>query len=218
MANKINIADIQALIAFAIQNNKQGVINVMNASGYPVSSNISDSDLFDAVGKVGDNHGMKALENILSKVTIDKSKLTQEQAKNLAIKFQGIDPNAKFSDWFGKLSTQIGDFFSGNTVVNQNPNVQTQNSEPEVSPYIIISVALVGIVAIVWLQMKETKGATNASWAVGAVTIVVLLYGIFAKKQTITASGGGGSQNIHNGALGWLAGILNGLSINVVGK
>lgn len=218
MTTKINIADVQALIAFSILNNKRGVINAMNSSGYLVPENISDSDLFDSVAKIGDEEGIKKLQSILYKVTIDKSKITEEQARNLSIKFGNVPANAQAkSNWFQNLATQVGDFFSGTTVVNQNPNVTTQNSEPVLSPLIIVITAIIGIVSIVLLNRGEGKKNTAISFVIGIIVLGVVLYGVFAKNQTITSSGGGGSQTVHNGALGWLQGILDGLHVSVVG-
>lgn len=220
--SKINIADVQALIAFAILNNKSGLIDAMNYYGYPIAGNISDDDLFTAVGTIGDKEGIKKLQTVLSRVPIDKSKLTQEEAKNLAIKFRDFNPNsnpnAKLSDWFKNLGQGIGDFFSGHTVVNQNPNTLSQTSEPVLSPFAILTVAIVGIIAILLINRGEaSKTKKTTSWIIGIIILVVGVYGIFATKQTIVQSGGGGNQNIHNGALGWIKGILNGLHLGITG-
>lgn len=218
MNTKLNIADIQALIELYILNNKSGLINAMNSSGYPVAQNISDADLFYAVGKVGDDKGLKALQDILVQVPFDTSKLTAQEAKNLAIKYGNVDPNAKLSDYFKDLGTKIGDFFSGHTVVNQNPNVITQNSEPVLSPLAILSVAIIGIVSIIFINRGESsKGKTTITWVIGIIILAVAGYGILAKKQTIVQSGGGGSSDVHNGALSWLKGILAGLHLSVAG-
>lgn len=213
---KINIADVQALIELAILNNKDGLIRAMNSSGYPVASNISDADLFHETAKVGDKKGIKALTKVLLKVSIDKTKLTEAQAKYLAIKFKDIDPNAKWN--WNNIGQSIGDFFSGTTVINQNPNIATQTSESALSPIWIIITAILGIGAIVYVNKKEVKGATAISWVIGIIIVAVAVFGIFAKKTTITSSGGGGSQQIHNGALGWLQGILDGFNLSVIGK
>lgn len=217
MATKINIADVQGLIALAILNNKPALISVLNSSGYAVPSNISDSQLFDVVGKIGDDESMSKMQRILAQVPWDTTKLTQQEARNLAIKFTNANPNAKFSDWLSQLGQGIGDFLSGTSVVNQNPNITTQNSEPAISPVWIVITAIIGIIGIIFVNNRQVKGATTISWVIGLVVLAVTAFGIFAKKVTITAQGGGGSQNVHNGALGWIKGILNGLHLSVTG-
>lgn len=47
------------------------------------------------------------------------------------------------------------------------------------------------------------------------IVVAVALYGIFA--TTTTETSGGGTQEVHSGALGWLKGILSGLNLSVVG-
>lgn len=210
----INIADIQALIAFAVKNNKQGLIQAMNSSGYPVSSTISDAYLFNEVAKVGDK-SKKKLKNILAKVPVDKSKLTEQQARNLAIKYKEFNPNAKWN--WNNIGQSIGDFLSGTTVINSNPNITTQTKTPVLPAWVVPTTAITGMAVIAFLFARNVKNALGASIAIGIVTIGVILYGTFAKKESIASSGGGGIQTVHNGALGWLQGILDGFSLNVVG-
>lgn len=49
--------------------------------------------------------------------------------------------------------------------------------------------------------------------AISIIVVAVVLYGIFARDTSST--GGGGSQDVHTGALGFLKGILNGLHLSV---
>lgn len=210
----INIADLQAFIAFAVKNNKQGLIQAMNSSGYPVSPNISDAYLFNEVAKVGDK-SIKRLKNVLAKVTIDTSKLTEQQARNLAIKYKDFNPNAKWN--WNNIGQSIGDFLSGTTVVNSNPNITTQTSTPVLPAWVVPTTAIAGMSIIAFLFARNVKNALGASIAIGIVTIGVILYGTFAKKESIASSGGGGIQTVHNGALGWLDGILDGLHLSIAG-
>lgn len=53
--------------------------------------------------------------------------------------------------------------------------------------------------------------------SIAIVILAVVLYAIFAKSSTTTQSGGGGSTEVHQGALGWLKGLLSGLNLSVVG-
>lgn len=214
----INIADVQALIAFAILNNKSGLINAMNAYGHPVSNDISDAELYNAVSKAWQEDGISELKNILSRVPLDKSKITEEQAKNLAIKYNGVDPNAKkIGDFLNSLGQGIGDFLSGTTVVNQNPNLSTQSSEPVLPAWVVPTTAIISMAVIAFLFARNVKNALGASIAIGIVAISVIIYGTFAKKTTTNVSGGGGTSTTHNGALGWLQGILDGFHLNVIG-
>lgn len=214
--NQINIADVQAIIALAINNNKEGVINAMNLNKYYVSVDISDNDLFNRLALIADKNGINELKNILSNVPFDKSKLTEDELNNLDIKFGSIQKNANNKVSGVNLKNvfdTIGDFFSGNTIISTNPNIQTQ--ETLLSPMMIISVAVIAIIAIIIIVKIGFKGAKIISMVIGLIVLSVALYGIFAKK--ITISGGGASSTIHNGALGWLKGILNGLHVSVAG-
>lgn len=53
--------------------------------------------------------------------------------------------------------------------------------------------------------------------AISIIVVALVLYAIFAKTANTTSTGPGGTTEIHNGALGWLKGILNGLNLSVVG-
>lgn len=207
MANKITIADVQGLIALAILNNKIGVIDAMNASGYPVASNISDSDLFKAVGEVGDKYGIEKLKSVLANVDFDSSKFTADELRSLIAKFNIATPDpstASKSDWFNKAITKFGDFFLGSTVINTNPVQQT--SEPALPAWVVILISIIGIISIVIIQRGQAKGKTAISIVIGVVVLAVVAYGIFAKK--ISISGGGASQTVHTGALVYVKSLL----------
>lgn len=83
----LTIQDVQGFIALAIANNKQALINAMNATGNNVAQSISNDDLFTAVNNVFINKGVQTLKIILDKVPIDKSKFTQAQLDDLVKKY-----------------------------------------------------------------------------------------------------------------------------------
>lgn len=139
--------DVYALIAFAIKNNKSALIKSLNSSGYSVAANISDDDLFNYVKIAFNQRGVNKLVEILNKVPVDKSKITESEARNLAIKYNDFNPNAKFN--LGHLGQSIGDFFSGHSVTNTAPSVIVSNVKSAISPVVIISIAILGIIAIV---------------------------------------------------------------------
>lgn len=158
----LTIQDVQAVIAFAIVNNKPGLIRAINSIGTTISDNISDTDLFNAVNNVFATKGITGLESLLNGVPLDKSKLTEEEAKNLLLKYKGADvniptnPNLFYgSGWLNRLGQGIGDFLSGHTVVNQNPTVVVSKSP--ISTTTIIIIASVGIIAIVILAVVFRK-------------------------------------------------------------
>lgn len=155
----ININDLQALIAFAIANNKVGLIQSLNASGYNVSPVISDTDLYNFVEAIYNTRGLSALKAILNKVALDKSKLTQEQAKNLLIAYNNItvDPNARFGDWIKEAGQTIGDFLSGTNTISQTGATSTQTVTSPISATTVIIIAGIAIVAIVILTIVFKK-------------------------------------------------------------
>lgn len=153
----ITTNDIQALIALAIQNNKNALIQSMNQSGYPVSYGISDEDLFISVLNVFTSKGLVGLKSVLD-IPWDTSTITQEEAKNLAIRFQGLDPSVNTnsrSSWLSDLGKNIGDLLSGHTTVTVDPTIITK--KPSLSATQIIIIAAVAIAAIVILAIVFKK-------------------------------------------------------------
>ena len=145
----ITTNDIQALIALAISNNKQGLIRAMNNIGYSISQNISDADLFTVSNNFYIQKGFDALKNLFSNVPFDKSQLSQMQLQNLASRYASANPNAKNPSWFTDALTNFSDFLSGHTnVVQPTVDSNTTISSP-ISAKTIIILASFGIIAIV---------------------------------------------------------------------
>lgn len=208
-----NNKDVEALLALAVSNNRGATISALTSAGYTVNQDISDADLFVTLRNIWAKEGIEKVETILKKVPFDVSKLTPEQARNLAIKYKDISPNEKFN--LNNIAQSIGDFFSGTTEISQNPGVTNQYSEPLISPTILVIASLLGISAIVFLYARGVKNANAASIAIGIVLIGLLVVGGFAKKVTTTQTGTTTSQTVHNGALGWLQGVFQGLNISL---
>lgn len=197
---QITTSDIQTLIGFSIQNNKIGVIQAMNSSGYPVSFNISDSDLFNAVNKVYNDNGLSTLKVILNKVVIDKPKVSTTQSSVLTSKFQIVNPNQKsIGDWFNGAIATAGDLLGGHsTVVNTGAS---STSKSPIEPWMMILLIVVGIVAIIILRKSKV-----AVIAIIAIVLSVVAYGIFARTTTTT---GGTSTTNQTGSIGQsLLGLL----------
>lgn len=157
----ITTNDVHALIAFAIQNNKLGLIQSLNSLGYTVSQNITDEALFTSVRNIYTVKGLNALKAVLDRVALDKRKLTQEEARNLSITYLGAnpDPNAKFGDWLKGLGQGIGDFLSGQSSSTVAPTIVQQTTTSPVSSTTIIILAAVAIVAIVILAIVFRKSS-----------------------------------------------------------
>lgn len=206
----ITTNDLNALIAFSIQNNKPGTIKAMNSAGYPVLSNISDASLFNAVQKVYTDQGLSALKQVLNMVPTDKSKLTQEQAKNLLITYKNlqVDPNAKFGDFLQSLGSGIGDFLSGHTTVSTSGG--STIITPTLSSGTLLFTAIAGVILIAIFRKF-----TAVIVAIVIIVAAVVLYGIFSKN--ITSTGPTATTQSNAGALGWLKGILSGLNLSVIG-
>lgn len=199
----ITTNDIAALISFAILNNKQGVIQAMNSTGNTVPAGISDAKLAEEVWNVFDNKGVQALQQVLSKVPVDRTKVTEEEAKAFVTKFKGVDPAAKFGDWITGVGNYFGDLLGGSSV--STGTVTQMFSESAISPALIGLITVIGLILIILFRKFIAV-------VVGVIVIVlaVVLYGIFAKKITTTSTGGGTTS--HGGVgqvvLGWLSGIF----------
>lgn len=157
----INTNDINALIAFAVQNNRQGVIIALNSLGYVIGQNISDDDLFTLMLNIYTSHGLTELQAILNRVPFDKFKISLMEAKNLSIKYNNTpeDGNARFGDkdWWKNLGNNIGDLLSGVTTVTSVPPVINTSSTSPISATQIMIVAGVAIAAIVILAIVFRK-------------------------------------------------------------
>lgn len=83
----ITIQDVQGIIALAVANNKQALINAMNITGNNVAQTISDDDLFTIVNNVFTDQGLQGLKIVMRQVPPDLSKYTQAQL-NFLKRFQ----------------------------------------------------------------------------------------------------------------------------------
>lgn len=197
----ITTNDIQALIAFVIENNKPGVIQAMNSTGNPVGMGISDAKLAESLWNVFSKQGVSGLQKVLSKVPVDHTKVSEVEAKAFVSKFRNIDPNTKFADWIKGVGNYFGDLLGGSTVTGGT--VQQMFSESAISPSMIVLIVVIGLTLMVLFRK-------SVALVVGIIVVVlsVVLYGVFAKKITTTMTGGG--TTTHGGVgsviLGWLTG------------
>lgn len=198
----ITTNDIQALIAFAIENNKPGVIQAMNSTGNPVPSGISDAKLAEDVWDVFSDKGVEGLQRVLSKVPVDRTKVTEEEAKAFVTKFKSIPRDAKFGDWVKGVGDYFGDLLGGSTVTGGT--VQQMFSESALSPALIGLIVVAGLILIVLFRKFIALVV-----AIVVIVLAVVLYGIFAKKITTTLTGGGSTSHggIGQVVLSWLAGF-----------
>lgn len=188
----ISVSDLQGLIAFAILNNKQGVINAMNATNNTVAASISDDELYDKVWALFVQKGITALQNVLSRVTIFKNTVTQQQKDVLTSKFKNKDSTAKFSDWFNGALTTMGDLLGGSTVSSGTPGSQT--TESPISGTAMLLIALAGIIGIgIFRKFKIVV------IAIIAILVLVALYAILGKKTVTT---GGTTTSTQHGGIG----------------
>lgn len=196
---KVTTDDIRGYIAIAIRNNKAGVVQAMNDSGYPVAGTISNADLLVQVWNVFKANGLPALQTVLSKVAIDLKKLTQKEARTLLVKFQGADPNAKFGDWLQGVGTYFGDLLGGSSV--SGGSVSQMMSESALSPAMLGFITIIGVILMVLFRKTIILVI-----AILVIMLAVIMYGIFAKK--ITSITQGGTTTTHGGLgsviLGWL--------------
>lgn len=187
----LTITDIQGLIGIAIVNNKSMVIQAMNTNGYPISLNISDDDLFDKVYTVFTKDGIAALTRVLSKVPVNRTALTQDQARALITRFQNPEmANAKFGDLVGSVKNFFGDLIGGSTI-GSGP-ISNSISTAALSPGILAILVVIGVILIIIFRKSMALVI-----AIVALIMAVVLYGIFAKTVTTTVTGG--SSTTHGG-------------------
>lgn len=157
----ITTQDLQGIIALAVQNNKPGVIQAMNATGNSVASTISDDDLLQSVWNVFNANGLNALKNVLSKVTLNKAMLSADQQNALITKF-GLTKNtaAKCSftsplDCLTGPVNYVGDLLGGHSSTTVAPTVT--NLTPSLTSSQIMWIAGISIVSIVILLFAFKK-------------------------------------------------------------
>lgn len=178
--------DLAGYIALAVQNNKKGVIEGMNTTGNFISPSISSADLVEKLWNIFSQKGLAALKQVLDKVPVVTDKITEDQAKAVAIKIRGIDPNTrgKFWDWVKDAGNSFGGFIGGTSV---SPGTVTNVSSTSViSPFMLGLIVVAGLILMVLFRKFVAV-------VVGIIVIVlaVVLYGIFAKNIQTTQTGGG---------------------------
>jgi len=192
----ITTNDIKDLIAFAISNNKEALIRAMNASGYFTSPVISDSDLLTSVWNVFSLQGLTGLRNVLNRVPLNRSAITDVQAQDLAVRFINADVNAKFNigDLFNQGINFVGDLLGGHSVTTGTTPTQQQVSKPAISSTSIIGVSIIGIILIILFRKFQLVVV-----AIIVIVVLIVLYGLFAKDTTTTTTAGTSSTQSHGG-------------------
>lgn len=152
---QLTTQDIQALIAFAITNNKQGLIAAMNATGNTVAMNITDDALLQRTLNVFTTKGLDGIRNILSRVTVDKSKVTQKQKDIITQKFQINTSNAKFSDWFNSAVITAEDILGGHTTITSAPIISETKSPISTTTMIIFAIAAIITIVIILFSFRK---------------------------------------------------------------
>lgn len=213
----ITTEDIQALIAYAILNNKPGVILAMNNAGYTVPDSIKDVDLFFALWTLYRMKGLPGLKTVLDNVEIKKEKVSAKEATAFAVKFKGINPNAKFGDILNQIGTFFGDLIGGSTTVTQGGTTVSQQTSSVLPTWVVPTVSIVGILVIAYMFIKNIPNAVSFSIVIGVLIIGVMLYGGLAKQTVISQQGGGGTSTTHGGILTSFSNWLNNVSLSIVG-
>lgn len=195
--------DIQGIIALAIQNNKAGVIRAMNTTGNPVSTIITDAVLAEKLWNVFAAKGLPGLKDVLSRVEVDPSGITDAEAEALSVKFQTA-PFARggVGDWLKGVGSYFGDLLGGSTV--SGGNVTSMTSESVLSPTMITLIVVIGLILVVLLRKFVAVVV-----AIIVIVLALVLYGIFAKKIVTTQTGGGTTSHggIGQVILTWLTGF-----------
>lgn len=137
----VNTTELKGFLAFMVKNNKQGVINALTSLGYNPPT--TDADLVNFLIDIYSTKGTNGLNQVFSKVTIDKTKTTNEELLAIYELTSGtkIDPNtSKFS---------LSDFaalWSGSTVTTGQTS--SVSSKPAVSPSVAAAVLIVVVVVV----------------------------------------------------------------------
>lgn len=194
--------DIRGYIAIAIRNNKSGVISAMNSTGNNVPSGISNAELVARLWDVFAAQGITGLQNVLSRVPIDKVKITTEEAEELVTRFRGTPPaNTKLVDVLKGVGDYFGDLLGGSSV--SGGTVTNVSAQSALSPTTITLIVIIGLILMVLFRKF-------IALVVGIIVIIlaVVLYGIFAKNIQTTITGGGTTTHggIGSVVLSWLTG------------
>jgi len=193
----ITIKDIQGLIAAFITYQKQAFIAAMNASGYPVPSNISDDDLLDSAYKVLASKGADGIRSVLNKLRVNWNLYPENVKQKMFSTFGDVNQKCGLAhplDCFTGAINWAGDMLGGHGTTITNPVTQEQTSESQLPTWVIIATVVLGLTGIMIFR----------KFAVVVVAIIVIvsgifLYGIFVKKTSTTISGGGSSTETHGG-------------------
>lgn len=225
---QVTYDDVNALIAFSIYNNKDGVIVAMNQTGNFVPLNISSKDLYARLLDIFSKSGIDGLRNILSRVSINKTrtqfldKIFKTFIGNSAIREanapqSGEDPKQfgslldDFGNWYAHYHTLMGDFIGGSTTVT--PNTQSTTIEPPIKPATLIWIAVSSIIIIIlliwwWSRKKEGRGVV-LKWgiiAIIATNLGLVLYSVFGKTTVVTNTGAG--KDVHGGVGSIISSII----------
>lgn len=180
--------DIQGLIALAITNNRVAFINALAANGYVVRTGISDEDLYVVGLNILNEKGAQATIDILNRVQLNKTALSEDQKSALRQKFS---PALRgFGDWFNDTVTYVGDLLGGHsTTTTPVTNVQSTSA---LSPFMLGLIVTIGIILMVIFRKSIALVI-----AIIVVVMAVVIYGVFAKN--ITSSTTPGSTQTHGG-------------------
>jgi hypothetical protein len=183
--------ELQGIIALAIQNNKPGFIQAMNANGYRVDAGIADEDLLARAWEVYTDKGREGILAVLNRVSVIKSTVDLRVKDAVNAKFAPADQRG-FGEWFNNTVTWFGDVIGGNSV-STGP-VTNVISTSALSPFMLGIVIVVGGSFIVIFR-KSLAAVIGISF----VVFGVVMYGIFAKSITSTTQGG---NTVSHGGLG----------------
>lgn len=196
----ITTNDIRGLINLTVQRFKPALIQAMNATGNPVSFTISDDDLADKTWNVFATQGLNGLIAVISRVPVDKSKLTPAEQNALIRIFNlPVNPSQKCGfahplDCITGAINYVGDLVGGTSTTVVAPVTQSQTSSSVLPTWAIVATVVAGLAGIMIFRKF-----TAVVVAIIVIVIGVFLYGIFVRNTSTTVSGGGSTTQSTGG-------------------
>lgn len=146
----MTLQDFQGFIAWAITNNKTGIISNLNQKGYNTPMNISDKDLYDKLMGIFSTYGLSEIQNVLTGVSIDYNKVTPQDVQSIAattgaqtqtVNPKGVSTNTIWDD--------ISKFLGGSSVTTGASSSTT--TSPAINQGVVAGLVVLVLLVMIWV-------------------------------------------------------------------
>lgn len=143
--------NVKGFLSFSVINGRDTIISNLNKLGYPTSFNITNKELVEKMYSIYSDKGSDEISKIIEGITIDKSKYTQQDLREIKSTLTGesvqqISTNKTFLEtlqeiWAGTSST-TGDSSSTTT-------------KPIINPIAAVVITVIGIVVVLIIAFRK---------------------------------------------------------------